>query len=122
LPAAAAPGHAVVPAVELAADAAAVPAAVSWPRPPVALRAARGRAPAVAEPAVVPPLAEQAAVAALANADARERYLRCSATPGGGSAVALAGGRQLPQVDCLRLSRSADVRAHDLSSPMAKAR
>src|SRR5258708_1892087 len=87
VPAAApAAGAAVVPAAEPAAGAVAVPAAVSLHRPPAALQAARGRAPAVAEPAVVPPLAARSAFAALANADARERYLRCSATPGGGPA------------------------------------
>src|SRR5258708_2193706 len=82
-PVAAAPEHAVGPTVEPAAGAVAVPAAVSLHRPPAALQAARGRAPAVAEPAVVPPLAARSAFAALANADARDRYLRCSATPGG---------------------------------------
>src|SRR5258707_609264 len=121
-PVAAAPEHAVAPTVEPAAGAVAVPAAVSLHRPPAALQAARGRAPAVAEPAVVPPLAARSAFAALANADARERYLRCSATPGGGPAVAPAGGPPLTQAGCPRLPRSAAERAHDPHRPTAKPR
>src|SRR5258708_1647372 len=119
---AAAPERAAAPTVEPAAGAVAVPAAVSLHRPPAALQAARGRAPAVAEPAVVTPLAARSAFAALANADARERYLRCSATPGGGPAVAPAGGPPLTQAGYPRLPRSAAERAHDPHRPTAKPR
>src|SRR5258708_4548219 len=119
---AAAPERAAPPTAESAAGAVAVPAAVSLHRPPAALQAARGRAPAVAEPAVVPPLAARSAFAALANADARERYLRCSATSGGGPAVAPAGGPPLPQAGYPRLPRSAAERAHDPHRPTATPR
>src|SRR4029077_3874184 len=86
---AAAPEYVAVPTVELAAGAVPVPAAAFEPHPPVVWRAGRGHAPAVAESAVVRRLAEPAAVAALANVDARERYLRRSAALGGAPAAVL---------------------------------